>query len=62
VLFQLQAGLDLFIDTLDLVNIDRRVNPDLPGLSLSTDDAAITFPLSCPYPKPQTGGEQKRIG
>ena len=44
--FDLQAGLDLFIDTLDLVNIHQRINPDLPGLSLSTDDAAITFPLS----------------
>jgi hypothetical protein len=44
--FDLQAGLDLFIDTLDLVNIHQRINPDLPGLSLSTGDAAITFPLS----------------
>jgi hypothetical protein len=45
-LFDLQAGLDVIIDTLDLVNINQRVNPDLPGLSLSTDDAHIDFPLA----------------
>jgi hypothetical protein len=44
--FDLQAGLDLFIDTLNLVNIHQPINPDLPGLTLSTDDAAVTFPLS----------------
>jgi Cadherin-like domain len=45
-LFKLQAGLDVVIDTLNLVNIDQRVNPDLPGLSLSTGDAHIDFPLA----------------
>jgi hypothetical protein len=45
-LFDLQAGLDVIIDTLDVVNIHQRVNPDLPGLSLSTDDAHIDFPLA----------------
>jgi hypothetical protein len=45
-LFDLQAGLDVIIDTLNLVNIHQRVNPDLPGLSLSTDDAHIDFPLA----------------
>jgi hypothetical protein len=45
-LFKLQAGLDVIIDKLNLVNIDQRVNPDLPGLSLSTGDAHIEFPLA----------------
>jgi hypothetical protein len=45
-LFDLKAGLDIIIDTLNLVDIHQPVNPDLPGLHLSTGDAHIDFPLA----------------